>query len=167
MGIVQTPGDTVVHAALVYLELIENEFWICCKISKESTSVGVGGVAQVETAGSLTGQAICVASPTHLLSLSDFNPLTLRDLKVSCQPCLEQRLSLTFRFWFRCFSRPISLSSNGFQDSQLRCLGRAASSQVSVKSAWKRCTLLEPGNRAWNYVNLVLAEWHKGWITLE
>lgn len=39
--------------------------------------MGVEGVAKLETAASLTGQAICVASPTHLLSLSDFKPLPI------------------------------------------------------------------------------------------
>lgn len=106
MRIVQNPGDSVVHAALVRLELIENEFIIGCKISKESTSVGVGGVAMLETAASLTDQAICAASAAHLLSLSDFSALPVSGPESIIPALPRAKAQSQIQIWIQVFQSP-------------------------------------------------------------
>lgn len=68
--------------------------------------MGVEGVAKLETAASLTGQAICVASPTHLLSLSDFKPLPISESIMPALPRAKAQSQSQIRILIQVFHSP-------------------------------------------------------------
>lgn len=126
----------VVHAAPACRELIENDFSIICTICECGRRWC--GRGKAENSCLINGSSdLCVASAqANLLSLSGFRHLphsgTRRyhacpgSVSVSV-PNSDTDSGVSGGL--------ISLSFAGFEDSQLPCPRRAASSQVSVKSA--------------------------------